>query len=195
MKEALIIGRLDCEEGEAEVNESLNFIYKRRSIRKFSDQPVDDAIIEELLSAAMAAPTALNMQPWKFVVVGDHFLLTQLRKTTPFSNMNAPCAIVVCGCLSSIKQRLFDQYWVQDCSAATENLLLASTVLGLGSVWCGVYPSDRAKLRIRQTIELPEDVHPFALVFVGYAAEEKPARTQYDEAKVSRDRYNQPWHH
>lgn len=173
--------------------EQLELFYKRRSVRKFLDQPIDDVMVEALLSAAMAAPSGMNMQPWNFVVVRDANGLSDLRKTSPFAKMNAPCAIVVCGNLRTFKRPMLEQFWVQDCSAATENLLLAATALGLGAVWCGVHPVKRLEERVSKVLDLPKSVIPFALVFVGYGSEEQPARTQYDPAKIYREKFGQKW--
>ena len=175
------------------MNEKLDFIYRRRSIRKFLDQPIDDSQIEALLSAAMAAPSGMNMQPWNFVVVRDPIILSALRKTSPFTKISAPCAIVVCGNLATFKRPLIEGFWEQDCSAATENLLLAATALGLGAVWCGVHPMKRPVQNVSSTLDLPKTVIPLTLVFLGLAAEEKPARTQYDVAKIFREKFGQHW--
>ena len=175
------------------MNDELELLYKRRSIRNFTDQSINDDQIEALLSAAMAAPTAMNMQPWNFVVVRGIEGLNLLRKTSPFSKMNAPCAIVVCGNLNSFKRAMMERFWAQDCGAATQNLLLAATALGLGAVWCGVHPVKRLEDNVSKTLGLPNLVIPFSLVFVGYPAEEKPARTQYDKTKISREQFGRPW--
>lgn len=176
-----------------EMDEKLELFYNRRSIRSFTDRPVNDQQIELLLKAAMAAPAAMNLKPWEFVVVRDVDQLKKLRKISPFNDINAPCAIVVCGNLGVFKRPLMERFWVQDCSAATENLLLAATVLGLGSLWCGLYPIKGMIKSVARHLELPGSVIPLALVFVGYGAEEKPARTQYDANKVFRERYSDKW--
>lgn len=173
--------------------DALNFIYKRRSIRKFTDAPVEDALIEQLLRAAMAAPSAMNLNPWRFVVIRDPQRLERLRKALPFARMNAPTAISVCGDVRSLRRMVSENFWQQDCSAATENLLLAASALGLGAVWCGVTPIARLQKAVSAVLELPEGVLPLNLVFIGYPAEEKPARTQYDPALVFLDTYGNPW--
>lgn len=175
------------------MNDKLELFYKRRSVRKFLDQQVDDTLVEALLSAAMAAPSGMNMRPWNFVVVRDATGLSDLRKTSPFAKMNAPCAIVVCGNLGVFKRPLLEQFWVQDCSASTENLLLAATALGLGAVWCGVHPIKRFEERISKVLDLPKSVVPFALVFVGFGSEEPAARTQYDASRIFREKFGHPW--
>ena len=118
-------------------------LLKRRSIRKYLDKEVSDEIIEELLHAAMSGPSACNRRPWIFYVIKDQDKLSELRKASRFSNMNAPLAIVVVGDLSRSLPLQLKDFWIQDCSAATENILLRATDLGLGSLWCGIYPQKR----------------------------------------------------
>ncbi len=155
----------------------LDFIYKRRSIRKYTDQPIEDAKITEMLKAAMAAPSANNKQPWHFVVVKDREMLNKIAETHPYGKMagEAPLAIVVCGDA--------DNYYMwQDCAASTENLLLAAANLGLGAVWCGL--REEREVNMRNLLGVPDHIHTFSLVVIGYPGEEKPARTQYNEEKV-----------
>ncbi len=168
-------------------------IYARRSVRKFTEQPVSDEQVEHLLKAAMAAPTATNTQPWRFVVVRDADILDKIRKEMPFGKMNAPCVISVCADMSIFKRPIVDRFWVQDCSAATENILLAAVGLGLGTVWCGVHPIEMIEKRIHQVLGLPANVKALNIIFVGYPAEEKDARTQYDAKKVFRDQFGEGW--
>jgi nitroreductase len=171
----------------------LNFIFSRRSIRRFTTERVSQYQIKLLLEAAMAAPTAMNIQPWHFVVVDETGKLGELRKILPFGKMQAPLAICVCGNLGSLKRLVTERFWVQDCSAATENLLLAANALGLGAVWCGVHPINRLESATRIILNLPESVIPLNIVYIGYPAEEKPARTQYDQTKVSHNLFDTSW--
>ncbi len=140
----------------------------------------------------MAAPSAMNLKPWKFIVVQNPEQLTGLRKILPFGKMDAPCAIVVCGDLRSIKKMVQERFWVQDCSAATQNILLAATALGLGAVWCGVHPVATLEKAIRKTLDIPEGVTPLNVIYVGYPAEAKPARTQFSEKNVFSDKFGNP---
>ncbi len=168
---------------------TLESIFRRRSIRKYTDRPVEAEKLDLLLQAGMAAPSAMNCRPWEFVVVTDPEKLAQLRRRLIFGDRNAPAAIVVCGNPSRSANPAARLFWVQDCSAATENILLAATGLGLGSVWIGVHPVREFVRVVRQVTGLPRRVTPLSLVYVGYAAEEKPARTQYDERRVYHERY------
>jgi nitroreductase len=171
----------------------LNFIFSRRSIRRFTAEKVSQAQIKLLLEAAMAAPTAMNTQPWHFVVIEDTGKLAELRKILPFGKMDAPLAISICGNLGSLKRLVTERFWVQDCSAATENMLLAANTLGLGTLWCGVHPINRLESSVRTILNLPEMVIPLNIVYVGHPAEEKPARTKYDQTKISHNLFDVPW--
>ena len=164
-------------------------IFRRRSIRVYQDNAVARETITQLLKAAMAAPTACNSQPWEFVVVTEPALLRRLRKNHRTADYNAPTAIVVCGNLSLATSAAAKRFWVQDCSAATENILLAAVALGLGSVWIGLHPLNSLQRRVAEVLGLPENVTPLAMVYVGYPAEEKPARTQYNPTRVHYNRY------
>lgn len=170
-------------------NPTLKSIFQRRSIRKYTDQPVEAEKLELLLQAAMAAPSAMNCKPWEFVVVTDADKLAQFRKRLLFGNRNAPAAIVVCGNPSLSSNPAARMFWVQDCSAAAENILVAATGLGLGTVWVGIHPVARFVRLVRVIVGLPKEVTPLGLLYVGYPAEEKPSRTQYDASRVHRDEY------
>lgn len=171
----------------------LDFIFSRRSIRRFTAEKVSGNQIKLLLEAAMAAPTAMNLQPWHFVVIDDPGKLEEVRKILPFGKMQAPLAISICGNLGSLKRLVTERFWVQDCSAATQNLLLAANTMGLGGVWCGVHPINRLENAVRAVLDLPESVVPLNVVFIGHPAEEKPARTQFEQTKISHNLFNLPW--
>ncbi len=163
----------------------LDLIKKRRSIRKYTDEPVSDEAVRKLLEAAMAAPSADNLQPWEFIVVRDHALRQQLARTHPWSGMcaDAPVVFVIC----ADERRA--SHWVEDTSAATENLLLAAGGLDLGAVWIGVYPNSQNEEHVRQALDVPSQLRVLCLVPVGHPAESKAPRTKYDEGKVHYDGY------
>jgi nitroreductase len=167
----------------------LEIIFNRRSIRKYTDQPVEPEKIDLLLRAAMAAPTAMNCKPWEFVVVTDAEKMAQFRKRLIFGNRNAPVAIVVCGNPSLSTNPAGRLFWVQDCSLAGENIMIAAAGLDLGSVWIGVHPVTEFVRVVRQVIDLPKHVTPLGLIYIGYPAEEKPARSQFDEKRVHLQHY------
>ncbi len=164
--------------------EILDIILSRRSIRQFTAEPVDPETLVLLLKAAMAAPTACNSQPWEFIVVTEKETLDCIRTKLPFARYNNPAAIVVCGNPEIAHNTAAREYWIQDCSAATENILITAAGMGLGAVWIGIHPyASRIKL-LREILGMPENVNPLCMVFVGHPAEKKEPRTQYDEHRV-----------
>ena len=168
--------------------EAMEAILSRRSIRRYTDQPVSDETIKELLEAAMSAPSAGNEQPWHFVVIKDREILNAIPNLHPHSGMlkDAPVAILVCGDLDLQK---YEGYWVQDCSAATQNLLVAVQAKGLGGVWLGVYPIEDRVVGIRKMLGMPDNVVPFALLSIGHPAEQKPPGDRYDASRVHNDQW------
>ncbi len=165
--------------------ELIQTIFSRRSIRKYTSEPVSEEAIQTLLEAAMAAPSANNSQPWRFVVVTERKTLDALAEAHPYGKMlfQATLAVAVCGDPAA------SAYWEQDCSAATENLLLAATALGLGAVWLGVHPREDRVSAVRRVLNIPDHIVPLCLLSIGHPAEHKEPRTQYDEAKVHRERW------
>lgn len=168
----------------------LDFIFSRRSIRKFTDQEIDKDTLVKLLQAAMAAPTTANNQPWEFIVVSDKDVMDTLRKDLFFGQYNAVSAIVVCGNMNLAFSPPSQEYWVQDCSAAIQNILLAATGLGLGSVWIGLYPLPSKIKPVRKVLDIPEYVIPLGVVYLGYPDEFKEPRTQYNEKVVYWQKYD-----
>ncbi len=166
------------------MNPTLETILRRRSIRKYTDQPVEPEKLDLLLKAAMAAPSAMNCRPWEFIVVTDPEKLVQFRKRLIFGDRNAPAAIVVCGNPALSTNPAARLFWVQDCSAATENILIAAVGLGLGTVWIGVHPVADFVRVVRKIMSIPKKVTPLCLIYVGYPLDGEPARTQYDEQRV-----------
>jgi nitroreductase len=164
--------------------EILDIIFSRRSIRQFTLEPVDRETLILLLKAAMAAPTACNSQPWEFIAVTEPEILDLIRSKFLFARYNAPAAIVVCGNADIAHSTEGRKSWVQDCSAATENILIAATGMGLGAVWIGVYPYPSKIKPVVDSLGIPENVTPLSMVLVGHPAEKKEPRTQYDEHKV-----------
>lgn len=158
-------------------------LLKRRSVRKFTDQMVSDELIDELMHAAMSGPSACNVKPWEFYVVKDPEKIALLKKATRYSNMDSKLIIVVVGNIRLLP-RILAPYWVQDCSAATENILLRATDLGLGAVWCGVYPGEKQMQTVSEILDLKDKQIPLNIIHVGYPAESPEARDQYNEKKI-----------
>ncbi len=159
-------------------------IFERRSIRKYTDAPVSDADIEKLLRAAMQAPSAGNQQPWEFVVLRDKEIMLKVLEFHEYSTplKTADCAIVVCG--KKAKMERMQPYMAQDCSAATQNILLEATYLGLGTVWMGVYPEEKRVNGVRDLLQAPEDITPFCIIAVGHPDEQPGPTDRYDAARV-----------
>ncbi len=172
--------------------DAMDAILSRRSIRKYTDQAVPEEMIKALLEAAMMAPSAGDQRPWLFVVIDDRRMLDEITTFHPYSAMlkEAPAAIMVCYDQQLVELEIVKKelWWIQDCSAATENLLIAANATGLGAVWLGVYPTEDRVARFRELIGAPEHIVPFALISIGFPAEQKPREDRYDESKI---RYNQ----
>ena len=166
----------------------MDSILTRCSVRRYTTDPVSEAQVTALLRAAMAAPSAGNQQPWQFLVVRDPAVLDVIAGANPYGGMarEAPVAVVICGDLSR-EQR--PGFWVQDCAAATQNLLLAAHAAGLGAVWCGTYPRGERMGPIKAVLQLPEHVIPFSVVPIGYAAERPAPVDRYDPGRVHFDRW------
>lgn len=168
----------------------MDLLLGRRSVRLFSPGEVDEPTVRQLLQAAMAAPSAMTKDPWRFVVVRNPESLTQLAAACPGGKMlpAAALAIVVCGDLDAAFDRQIG-YLVQDCSASTENLLLAASGLGLGACWVGVYPAEASMKQVRHLLGLPASFVPLACVAIGRPGEELPARTRYSDAHVRHEKW------
>jgi nitroreductase len=168
--------------------DTLDAIFTRRSIRKYTDRPVPEELVTGLLKAAMAAPSAGNEQAWQFIVIRDRTLLDAIPKFHPYAAMIkfAPVAILVCGDLTLEK---YKGCWVQDCSAAAQNLLLAATAQGLGAVWTAVYPMEDRVTGMRKLLSLPEHVISLSLIPVGYPAEQPAKAERFNSARVHQDRW------
>jgi len=168
--------------------DTLEALYTRRSIRKYQPDKVPEDLLRSMLAAAMSAPSANNAQPWQFVVITDAGLLAEIPKVHPYAAMakEAPLAVVVCGDLSL---EVSPGYWVVDCAAAVENLLLAAHALGLGAVWCGVYPKEERIRAFQKFLGLPKHVLPHSLIPVGYPAEKHGRVDRYREDRVHHDRW------
>lgn len=170
---------------------TLTALFARRSIRRFTSGPVADHQLDTLLRAAMAAPSAGNQQPWQFVVIRRRQLLEAVPGIHPYAAMvpEAALAILVCGDLDGAR---YPDYWVQDCAAATENLLLAAQDLGLGAVWCGVYPTMERVAAFRRLLDIPPSIIPMALVAIGCPAERKPPADRFRAERVHWDGWDKP---
>lgn len=163
----------------------------RTSVRKFKDDPVPDSLLDDLLRAAMAAPSARNLQPWEFITVTLRGTLDRLADIIPYGKMlhYAPLGIVVCGNTVRAMAEEGDRplYWVLDCAAAVENLLLAAHASGLGAVWLGVFPRMERMQAIAELFRLPEAVIPHAVIAAGWPAEDPQPKNKFEPARIHRE--------
>lgn len=166
---------------------AIETIMTRTSIRSFTDRAVSADTVEMLLRAGMAAPTAVNLQPWHFVVVNDRAKIDELGGNGRQSQMwhESPLVIVVCGNMEKAMEGVGQAFWVQDCSAATENILLAAHALGLGAVWTGCYPIEDRVANISQVLGLPEHIVPLCAIVMGYPNESPQPKDKWKPENVS----------
>ena len=169
--------------------DALTTIFSRRSIRLYTTKPVSREMVNEILRAAMSAPSAGNERPWHFIVLTDRAVLDAIPKFHPYSAMlkHAQAAILVCGDVTLEKHK---GCWTLDCAAATENILLAAHAKGLGAVWCGVYPNEDRVANLKRLLNLPEHIVPFSLIPLGFPAEEKEAPDRFDGSRVHENRWS-----
>jgi nitroreductase len=162
-------------------NDKLQFILGRRSIRVYAPGEVSETAITQLLQAAMAAPSAVARDPWRFVVIRKKETLSTIAAALPNGGMlaTAPLGIVVCGDLEAAHDRQLS-YLLQDCSAAIENLLLCAHGLGLGACWLGVHPREERVRKLKEILQLPPSVIPIAVISIGHPDEEKEPRTRFN---------------
>jgi len=168
--------------------DTLDAIHTRRSIRKYRPETVDEELVRKLLAAAMQAPGARNQQPWHFIVIDDRATLDAIPGIMPNASMaaEAPLGIIVCG---DLDLELTEGYWVLDCAAAVENMLLAAHALGLGACWCGVYPREPRMEGLRKLLGLPKKVVAHSLVVIGHPAEKVPPQNRFLPERVRRNRW------
>ena len=175
----LTIGKQLSVGGNAEA--VINNIMTRTSIRSFTDEPLTDSQIETLLRAGMAAPSAVNKQPWKFVVVKNRAILKQIADSIGPSRpaATAACVIAVCGDMTKVMEGIGRANWIHDCSAATENILLAAHALGLGAVWMGIYPQPDRMQIVRSMLNVPETEETLCLIAIGHPAENQTPKDKW----------------
>ena len=161
----------------------LHTILSRRSTRKFKDTRISDTDIEDLLKAAMAAPSAGNSQCWEFFVINKREILNEIPKIHPYAQMTmeSPIAILVC---ADITREKYKGRWMLDCSAASENILLAAHTKGLGAVWVGIYPEENRMNGMTELLNLPENIKPVSLIPIGYPDESKSPSNRFDKNKI-----------
>lgn len=162
-------------------------ILTRTSVRAYQDKPVEQDKIEAMLRAAMAAPSAVNRQPWHYVVVTEKSRLAALAQTNPYAKFvaDAPLAIAVCGDMKKAMEGAMREFWVQDCSAASENLMLAANALGLGSVWTAVYPDEARCAAVSEVLQLAKHLVPLNVIAIGYPEGETTPKDKWNEDNIT----------
>ncbi len=172
---------------------ALEAIMTRSSVRSYTTEPVSAEDIETILRAGMAAPTGGNKQPWEFVVVTDRDIIDVFPSIIPAAQMalKAPLVYVVCGVPSMGFPGVKSEYWIQDCSAVTENMLIAVNAMGLGAVWCGVWPNDESDrvTKIQKLLDLPDGVLPLNLIVVGHPDQEPVVKDKWKPEKIHYNKY------
>lgn len=164
----------------------IDVILNRKSVRKFTSESVDTKDVITLIKCGMAAPSAMDRRLWEFIVVTDRTKLDSMAEKLPYAKMlfTAPMCIVVCGNILLMPKNRGEDYWVQDCAAATENILIAAESLGLGAVWTAAYPSAERVEIVKQTLNIPENIVPLNVIPIGHPDGNFSAKDKYDETKI-----------
>ena len=162
---------------------TIDTIYDRRSVRKYIDKEVNPDLVDEILRAAMFAPSGCNKQPWHFVVFNDKELIKEIKAMHPYASAlaTAPVCIMVCG---DTQKEMAPGFYQVDCSAAIENMILAAKALGLDTCWMGIYPWEDTMAAFTKRFNLPENVKPFALISVGYSESKQERHRRYDASRI-----------
>ena len=173
-----------------EMNNTVKTIFERKSVRSFENKVLSKEQLELIVKAGMAAPSARNLQPWAFIIITDRNTLNTLADRLPYAKMlhEASAAIVVCG----VPENAGDSpegYWVQDCSAATQNILLAIESMGLGAVWTGVYPRSERIDVVRDVLSIPQNVFPLNVIPIGYPKGENRPKDKFKPENIRREKW------
>lgn len=182
-----VMKQTSSDQPESKATVVMQNILSRKSVRAYTDQPVSRAQIDTLLRAAMAAPTGRDMRPWKFIVVDDKEMLKTLAGRLPYAKMlpEAQAAVLICGDLSVTDDKGNPSTnWMFDCSAATENLLLAAESMGLGAVWTAVYPYDERLRHVMEVMQLPDYIVPLNVIPIGYPKGNPQPKDKYDTDNI-----------
>lgn len=181
-----IVGLTSAVSAQESQNKVLETIANRKSVRSYTDQKVTKEQLTQLLKAGIAAPTAMNRQPWAFIAITDRAILDKLAEKLPYAKMlkSATSAIVVCGDMDKVSEPETDLFWIMDCSAATENILLAAEAIGLGAVWTAVFPDkDRVKI-VSNELNLPENIVPLCVIPIGYSDDDSPVKNKWKDENI-----------
>jgi len=171
-----------------EIMDAMEALLTRRSVRKYSKKIISDELIKELIEAGISAPSAENKQPWHLIIIDDHKIINKIPDFHPNAKMlpKSQKAILVCGDLD-IEANI--GYLIQDCSAATENILIAARAKGLGSCWLGLYPMENRINNIRKMLKIPENILPFSLISLGYPQVEQLRIDRYNSERIHKNKW------
>lgn len=163
-------------------------ILERRTIRKYSDKVISDETVTEIIRAGMYAPSAGNQQSWEFLVIKNSDNISRIREFHPYAGMveSAGALILVCG---NTNREVFSGYWVQDCSAAVQNMLLAAHDMGIGSVWLGIHPMQDRIEGAKKLFDLPPGIEPLSLIAFGYPAESIKQPERFNSEYIHIDKW------
>ena len=168
--------------------DAMKAVLTRRSVRKYTKEKISEKTISELLNAAVSAPSAGNEQPWHFVIIDRREILDKIPDFHPYAKMllEVQIGILICGDLNLEKSR---GYWILDCSAATQNLLISARALGLGACWLGIYPREVRITKIKEMLKLPDNIIPFSLISIGYTTEKQNTVDRLDEYRIHKNKW------
>lgn len=183
-------GNIESSDATGIERSEYDMIMSRTSIRHYTSEPVSLGAVDSILHMAMAAPSAVNKQPWCFMVINKREMLDSIScmASSWKQAARAPLAIVVCGDTDKALEGEAAEFWIQDCSAVSENILLGAHTLGLGAVWCGCYPLKERVDRLSQYLALPPSVVPLSLIVIGHPSEHPQPKRKFDSTAVH---YNQ----
>lgn len=172
------------------MNPKLSPVFSRRSVRRYTGEPVSDEILHDLLEAAMAAPSAVGKDPWHFIVVRETEMLKRIAEGLPHGKFitQAGMCILVCGDIERAHANELS-YMIQDCSAAIENLMIAAAIVGLGTCWLGVHPREERVQYLSTLFNLPKNIVPISGIAVGWPVDRPAARTRFRQDAVHAERW------
>lgn len=173
------------------MNDTIYTILSRRSIRSYREEYVEKEKIDMLLQAGMAAPSARDARPWDFIIVDDEYMLHKLGDQLPYAKMlhHVKLALIVCGNLNKTLTGFRQQFWIQDCAAASQNILLAAESLGLGAVWTAIYPNMEMVAAVRSILYIPNYVIPLNLIPVGYPTKTEQAKDKFSKSNIHHNKW------
>ncbi|MDD4819985.1 MAG: nitroreductase family protein [Flavobacteriales bacterium] len=167
-------------------NAVIQNIHQRKSVRNYTEEKVTNEQLDTLVRAAMAAPTAMNKQPWAFILINDRAVMDSLANVLPRAQMlrEAAAAVIVCGDLNKAGEAEAQQFWIQDCSAASQNILLAAQSMGLGAVWTAVYPKEESIKDVKTFFGMPENIIPLNVIPIGYPSKDENPKDKYKAENI-----------